>query len=506
MRYAYPAATIRALEDAAIARLGPQAADEQVGIDTLMQRAAAGLASIVAREAAKLRGRAYGTTIVILVGPGNNGGDALYAGVRLARRGARVTAVRCLGEPHSAGLAAFVAAGGRVIDLDEFDLVADVRERGQSRPPGDLYVDGVLGIGARPGLPQRLGLLARALKGWTIPVIAVDLPSGALTDTGAVPGEAFQATRTVTFGELKPCHVLEPGRSQCGEVDVVDIGLGSPYPDYLRQTDESDVLHGWPYPNARSDKYSRGAVGIDSGSDQYPGAGVLATYGAVYGGAGFVRFLGNTAPADIIRRQLPNVVFSPGRVQAHLYGSGWGERSDGGEVLAAALESGLPTVVDADGLKYLPERVPENWLLTPHAGELGALLGEERSWVSDDPVRAVRAAVVKTGATVLLKGATQLVATPEHDWVEIAAPGPAWTGQAGSGDVLGGICAALLAAGETTVAAGVLGASVQALTARRHPGPIPPHRLAELLPDEIGRLQRLAGDQHAAMLASPGDE
>lgn len=497
MRHAYPVATVRALEEAVIA---------EIGSDTLMQRAAAGLAAVVAPEAARLRGRVYGTAIMILVGPGNNGGDALYAGVRLARRGARVTAVRCLGEPHPAGLAAFRAAGGRVIDLDELDLVADVRERGQPRPAGDLYVDGVLGIGGRPGLPERLGLLARALQGWTIPVIAVDLPSGVAADTGSVPGEAFAATRTVTFGELKPCHVLEPGRSQCGEIDLVDIGLPNSEDEYLWQSEESDVFLGWPYPDARSDKYSRGAVGIDSGSDQYPGAGVLAMYGAVYGGAGFVRFLGDAGPAEIIRRQLPNVVFSPGRVQAHLYGSGWGERSDGAEVLQEALDSGLPTVVDADGLKYLPERVPTHWLLTPHAGELGHLLDQERSWVSDDPVRAVRAAVAKTGATVLLKGATQLVATPDRDRVEVAVPGPAWTGQAGSGDVLGGICAALLAAGVGTASAGVLGASVQALTARRHPGPLPPQRLAELLPDEIGRLERRARDHHAAMLATAGDE
>ena len=98
------------------------------------------------------------------------------------------------------------------------------------------------------------------------------------------------------------------------------------------------------------------------------------------------------------------MVFSAGRVQAHLLGSGWGEQVDGRDEIAAALDSGLPTVVDADGLSFLPERCPDNWLLTPHAGELAKLLGEERSWVTDDPVRAVQAGVEKTGATVLLKG------------------------------------------------------------------------------------------------------
>jgi hydroxyethylthiazole kinase-like uncharacterized protein yjeF len=231
-------------------------------------------------------------------------------------------------------------------------------------------------------------------------------------------------------------------------------------------------------------------VGIDAGSDQYPGAGVLSTYGAVYGGAGMVRFLGADKPAEIIRRALPNVVFSPGQVQSHLLGSGWGDRQDGVDVIASALDSGLPAVVDADGLKYLPEKVPATWLLTPHAGELARLLGEERTWVTDDPIRAVRAAVAKTGATVLLKGATQLVAGPDPEWVSVAISGPAWTAQAGSGDVLGGLCAALLATGLSAEDAGVRAASIQALAARRHPGPLPPQRLAELIADEIGVLQK----------------
>jgi len=484
MRYAYPVATVRALEDAAIV---------EVGDDTLMQRAAAGLAGAVAREAKQLRGRVYGTRILVLVGPGNNGGDALYAGARLLLRGAEVTAVRCLGEPHPAGLAAFRAAGGRVTDLVELELDAPAWHRSGPRS-SEVVVDGVLGIGGRPGLPEPVARLARALSAAQVPTVAVDLPSGVAADNGSVPGDAFRATRTVTFGTLKPCHLLEPARSRCGEIELVDIGLAAAEERHLRQYEDLDVASAWPYPDERSDKYSRGAVGIDAGSDQYPGAGVLATYGAVHGGAGFVRFLGASVPAEIVRSALPNVVFSAGRVQAHLYGSGWGERSDGAEVLAAALGTGLPTVVDADGLKYLPERVPGSWLLTPHAGELAALLGEDRSWVTGDPVRAVRAAVDRTGATVLLKGASQLVAGPDRAEVEVAVPGPAWTGQAGSGDVLGGICAALLAADRPAVDAAVLGSSVQAMTARRHPGPIPPHRVAELLPGEIARLhQRAAG-------------
>ena len=150
-------------------------------------------------------------------------------------------------------------------------------------------------------------------------------------------------------------------------------------------------------------------------------------------------------------------------------------------------------VVDADGLRYLPPRVPDTWLLTPHAGELAGLLGEERSWVTADPVRAVRAAAESTGATVLLKGATQLIAQPGRPEIKIALPGPAWTAQAGSGDVLGGVCAAALAAGLAPATAGWLAASVQASTAARHPGPVPPQDLAREIGRTIGAVAVSAG-------------
>ncbi len=437
---------------------------------------------------------------MVLVGPGNNGGDALFAGAELAGRGVRVTAVACLGTPHERGLAALRAAGGRLIDLAELGL--DPEARLHERPTADVVVDGVLGIGGRAGLPDPIAALAGACTQWLVPLVAVDLPSGVDADTGAVPGAAFTATRTVTFGEAKPCHVIEPSRSRCGEVEVVDIGLGPATgleagARWLRPLSAEHLAAFWPYPDETSDKYSRGVVGIDTGSDTYPGAGVLSTYGAVHAGAGMVRYLGADVPAGIIRDRLPNVVFSAGRVQAHLVGSGWGDRADGADVLAGLLEEGLPTVVDADGLRHLPARVPATWLLTPHAGELARLLGEQRAWVSEDPVRAVRAGVARTGATVLLKGATQLVGSPGQPWIDVAFPGPAWTGQAGSGDVLAGICAALLAAGVRTPRAAAVAASIQALTAARHPGPIPPQRLAELLPAEVGRLQGIHQEQLA---------
>ena len=469
---AYGVDKIRSIEERAIA---------VEGVDPLMQRAAAAVAVSASDLLLSRTGGRYGRHVLIMVGAGNNGGDALFAGVRLARRGVPVTAVKCLGNPHPAGLAALLAAGGRLVDLDDSVLEADC----------DLAIDGILGIGGRPGLPEPVARLVQSVESRDVPIVAVDLPSGVAADTGAVAGAAIRATRTVTFGELKPCHLLQPAFSQCGDVTVADIGLGADHdevPD-LVGLDEAELARVWPYPTERSDKYSRGAVGVDTGSDQYPGAAVMSVYGAVYGGAGYVRFLGAERPAATISDQLPNVVFSPGRVQSHLFGSGWGERGDGAQVLSRAAEEGLPAVVDADGLSYLPKPVPANWLLTPHAGELAKLLAQERSWVEEDPVRAVRSGASQTGATVLLKGATQLVAAPEGGPVLVAVPGPAWTAQAGSGDVLGGVCAALLAAGLDAPKAGQLGASVQAVAAARHPGVLAPQELARAIGQTLGRLQ-----------------
>jgi hydroxyethylthiazole kinase-like uncharacterized protein yjeF len=475
VRYAYTVAQIRALEEAAMS---------VVGDDALMQRAAHGLAVRSADLLASTRGTVYGARVVILVGPGNNGGDALYAGQRLARRGCAVTAVRTLGRPHEAGLASLLAAGGRLVDGDAF---------GDRELIGiDLILDGVLGIGGRPGLPDRLAALLAAATERSIPIVAVDLPSGVDTDTGQAPSGSVRATRTVTFGAYKPCHLIEPAASRSGQLELIDIGLDpTGTAPALAAWEPDDVAGHWPIPGPTSDKYARGVVGVDTGSDAYPGAGVLSTLGAVHGGAGMVRYLGARASAEIIGRELPNVVFGEGRVQSWLAGSGWGDRDDGDEVITRLIDSGVPVVIDADGLRHLPDQVPGTTLLTPHAGELARLLGCERGEVTADPVTAVRAGADRTGATVLLKGATQLVATPGAETVDVAVPGPAWTGQAGSGDVLGGLCAAVLAAGVGARNAAVLAASVQAMAAARFPGPLPPQELARRCAVVIGEMGRI---------------
>lgn len=477
MRTAYPVDAIRAAEDSLLASLAE---------GDLMQRAVAGLTRVLVEELVSL-GTVYGSSVLIIAGGGNNAGDGIHAGARLARRGSAVRVVRTGDHTHDEALAALEAAGGREIDaaaaLSMINSAAF-----------DVVVDAVLGIGGRAGLSGIAAQLAAACADAGSRVVAVDLPSGVAADTGEVGDGAFAANRTVTFGGLKHCHLVQPGRGRCGHVDLVDIGLdlggpaGQPPAEQVSLIgwEVEDLARSWPRPDPLGDKYAKGVVGVDAGSGQYPGAAVLASTGAVRAGAGMVRFLGESVAAEAVVAALPNVVPGDGRVQATLLGSGWGERPDGRMRISSTVASGGPVVLDADALGHLRGlRLGPRVLLTPHAGELARLLGTERSTVEADPVAAVRRAVEQTGAAVLLKGATQYVAAPDDPRVRIAVPGPAWTGQAGSGDVLAGICGALMAAGLPPAEAALTGASVQAVAARRHPGPVPPQELAATLPEVL---------------------
>lgn len=420
--------------------------------------------------------------LLVIVGPGNNGGDGLFAAAEIARDGADVSVWPTSAHIHAAGAAAAREAGCHVVDTSEVvTRLADC----------DLVIDAVLGIGGRPGLREPVAMVAAEIDALGVPVIAVDLPSGLDADSGTVSGPAFRAVHTVTFVAEKLCHVAEPAASRCGRVEVVDIGVEAPEP-VARRAEPADVARLWPWPDATSDKYSRGVVGLDTGSDDYTGAGLLGALGAVHAGAGMVRFAGPVRIGDLLRPLLPSVVHGIGRVQAWVCGSGWGRDDANARRLADRVADGVPLVVDADALAVLDSvLVPANSLLTPHAGELARLLGVERATVEDDPIAAAREAAGRHRATVLVKGATQYVVTPDGS-VGIAIGGPAWTAQAGSGDTLAGIAGTLLAAGLDAASAGLLAASVQAMTAAEHPGPRPPDELARLLPDTIARLERFA--------------
>ncbi|MEU9702738.1 NAD(P)H-hydrate dehydratase, partial [Streptomyces sp. NPDC047981] len=431
MRTAYRVETVRAAEAELMAAL-PEGA--------LMQRAAAGLAAACLSLLG--RGHVYGARVVLLVGGGDNGGDALYAGVRLARRGAGVTAVLLGARAHERGLAALLAAGGRVAE-DPFEALA----------VADLVVDGITGIGGQGGLRPDAVPVARAARGSDAAVVAVDLPSGVDADTGQVAGEALRADATVTFGAYKPGLLIDPAREYAGALRLVDIGLGATLPSVpdFEALQHEDVARLLPVPGVESDKYRRGVVGVVAGSARYPGAAVLAVTGALRGGAGAVRYVGPAGDA-VIARHPETLVHAgapgkAGRVQAWVVGPGLGdERSAVAEVLA----SDVPVLVDADGLAGLDatavrERTAPT-LLTPHAGEAAALLGVAREEVEAERLAAVRELAGRFGATVLLKGSTTLVAEDSGP-VRVNPTGTSWLATAGSGDVLSGLAGSLLAAG-----------------------------------------------------------
>lgn len=483
MEHGYTVAQVRAAEAAAMAGLG-------AGV--LMQRAAAGFATAVLRRL-RSAGGAYGSRVLLAVGSGNNGGDALFAGARLAGRGVAVTAWRTGTEAHGDGWAAFLEAGGREVDA----TTARAQLARQQ-----LVVDGVAGIGSRPGLEPPVAAFAEACRALGVPVVAVDLPSGLAPEPPFSDAPHFTAASTVTFGGYKLCHLLEPARSECGEIELVDIGLELPEPTVSQWT-PGDLAAAWPVPDANSDKYSRGVVGLDTGSVDYPGAAVLSAAGAIGAGAGMVRYLGPPQVAARILDWYPNIVTAQGRVQALVVGSGWGQRPDRG-VVARAIEARVPLVVDADGLRHLSKRGHAAVLLTPHSGELSRLLGVPREQVTADPIAAVRSAIDRTGCSVLLKGATQYVATPGENRVWLGIPGPGWTAQAGSGDVLAGICGTLLAAGLDVVAAALAAASIQALAAAARPGPVTPQALAEGLGETLQRCQRIEANSAPHLHTTPG--
>ncbi|MFB7371767.1 NAD(P)H-hydrate dehydratase [Streptomyces sp. NPDC056222] len=468
MRTAYRVETVRAAEAELMATL-PE--------DALMQRAAAGLAA--ACFSLLGRGHVYGARVVLLVGSGDNGGDALYAGARLARRGAGVTAVLLGSRAHERGLAALLAAGGRVTE-DPYEALA----------AADLVLDGITGIGGRGGLRPDAVPIARAARGSDAAVVAVDLPSGVDADSGAVAGEALRADATVTFGAYKPGLLIDPAREYAGALRLVDIGLGEFLPSVpeLQALQHEDVAGMLPVPGAESDKYRRGVVGVVAGSARYPGAAVLAVAGALRGGAGAVRYVGPAADAVIARFPETLVHSGPpakaGRVQAWVVGPGLGD----GPGVADALASDVPVLVDADGLRELDASAVRGrtapTLLTPHAGEAAALLGVAREAVESERLSAVRELAARFGATVLLKGSTTLVAEGSGP-VRVNPTGTSWLATAGSGDVLSGLAGSLLAAGLRALDAGSVAAYLHGLAARRASGgaPIAAGDVAAALPE-----------------------
>ncbi len=417
---------------------------ETLPADTLMQRAAYGLAGVVADILKQHTGRISGSTVVGLIGPGNNGSDTLLAMTYLARRGVRVVAVDVTSNRRGDHTdAAFQAAHGQWWSL------ADVEARATDV---DAVLDGIAGLGSSRPVSLDIAEFIDTLDR-TIPVIAVDVPSGVDVDT-AMPFDEHLYVRadvTVAFGCLKPCHVLDPGADICGDVRLVTIGLESfESAPHMYLFDDEDARDFFDGPAQHDNKYSRGVVGVVAGAE-YPGAGLLAVRAARWGGAGMVRQVGAE-----FTEELATVVHHPKltkkiEADAWVVGPGLGERA--ADALEKLLATSAPLVIDADALnalsrdkdlrKSLRKRKALS-VLTPHGGEAKRLAaGFDVEW-SDQPAELARRLAHVSNAVVYLKGSVGVVATPAGD-VYVTHRTTEHLATAGSGDVLAGLLGSLLA-------------------------------------------------------------
>lgn len=442
----------------------------------LMRRAAHGLALTCRRLLRERRGRLAGARVVVLAGKGSNGGDGLLAAADLRRAGAQVEVIATGDQLHADSAAVLRAAGALVKErpLEE----PRIPEALELMLRADLVLDAMLGTGGSGGLRDAAAELAQRFereRGEAGPVVvAVDVPSGISADAGAVEGRVLRADATVTFAGAKLLHVLSPADAVCGELQVIPLGIEHrlAQPGALRLED-ADLEALWPRPLPDDHKYTRGVVGIVAGSQDYPGAALLTVRSAQASGAGIVRYLGEEPAQRMVTLSSPEAVVSaqdPGEAHVQSWIAGPGAVDDAqrrrvAEVIAVALDQEIPAVLDAGALELVGQSLADQrlrpWIvLTPHAGEMASLLEWCRAWgllpegeqapqreqIEADPGRWAQVAARATGATILLKGPTTILAAPAEDAPVIAVgTGSPWLATAGSGDTLAGMIGTLLA-------------------------------------------------------------
>lgn len=442
---------------------------------------AAGVPGIVLMEhagravARAIRRRFRPCPTVVLCGPGNNGGDGFVVARRLHDAGWPVRVALLSARDRLTGDAARAASRWRG-PVEPLAPAAVARAH--------LVVDAVFGAGlARPVE----GVVAETFAACRAPVVAIDLPSGVAGDTGAVLGTAPQAALTVTFFRLKPAHLLRPGRDLCGEVVCAGIGI----PEAVLERIAPRLFRNDPAlwraalrrPGPGDHKYSRGALTIVAG-EAMTGAARLAARAARRAGAGLVTIAcPDPASAAACRAGEPGVIVVEAPVtellgdlrrQVWLVGPGGGLRAPA--TAAAILAAGRTLVADADALRGAPETIAGAALVTPHEGEFARLFGAPA-----DRLAAARAAAARLFGAVLLKGSDTIIAAPDGR-AAITADAPAWLATAGTGDVLAGIAAAMVAQGMPPWEAGCAAAWAHAAAARRAGAYMIAEDLADHLP------------------------
>ena len=439
----YAASAIRKLEELAHAEPGAPVLMERAGL------AAAGIARSLCGDTAR--------SVLVLAGPGNNGGDAFEVAAHLKRGYFRVSAVFAgerekLPKDARAALGKWEAAGGTLLSAiprdSRFDLAVDgLFGTGLTRPLGDAHAD----------LVERLNALG-------VPILALDIPSGINADTGAVMGRAVRASHTITFIAHKPGLLTLDGPDHCGELKLDTLGIDpasvlDPEGELL---DES-ILEEAVKPRPRNfHKGQAGSVGILGGSAGMVGAAVIAGRAALQCGAGRV-YLGlltprppdfdHTRPELMLRK--PSAVIEKGLLNVLVAGPGMGKSAGGGKLIRAAIGAPVPLLLDADALnliaatRALASAVSQRnapTIMTPHPAEAARLLGKTTSEVQSDRVASAREIARRYRSLVVLKGNGSVIASPEGAfWIN--PTGNSGMASAGMGDALAGMIAALCAQG-----------------------------------------------------------
>lgn len=421
----------------------------------------------VARCAMDIHRQGVGTHVLVLCGPGNNGGDGYVAATVLRDDGYEVR-VASLGDPQA-------LHGDAATVRDEW--AGAIEDAAQAAIEADLVIDGLFGAGLSRDLDGGARALVERVNEWRArtghPVIAIDVPSGIDGGTGAVRGAAIDADHTVTFFRRKPGHLLLPGRVNCGAIHLADIGIPA---DVLAAIAPKTFVNDpavWrsalPVPRIDGHKYSRGHAVVVSGGAETTGAARLAARGALRGGAGLVTVatpsdaLGTNAIAltAIMVRVADGAggltaLLADSRKNAVVMGPGLGVGAETRALVEAALAPGEKprhVVLDADALTSFADSPDAMFraiaaasgdvVLTPHAGEFSRLFGKASS---GSKLEDARHAAKRSGAIVVFKGPDTVVAAPDGR-AAIAENAPPWLATAGAGDVLAGMTGGLLAQG-----------------------------------------------------------